>query len=156
MILMRTLVFALAAMTVLMAGCDHRDSGGAPAVGTNTVPSTTVSNAVGGAAPANSALARLVGKWQRGDGDYVIEVKSVGAAGKLDAAYFNPNPIHVSKAMALTESAGLKVFIELQDTGYPGCTYSLQYDPATDQLFGQYFQAAQQQTYDVAFARLKE
>ena len=30
------------------------------------------------------------------------------------------------------------------------------YDAKNDQLFGEYFQAAQQQTYDVAFARLKE
>jgi hypothetical protein len=38
---------------------------------------------------------------------------------------------------------------------YPGCTYTLRYDATADQLFGQYFQATQQQTYDVTFARLK-
>jgi hypothetical protein len=151
MMLMRGLAIGLAAGIPLLNGCDKRGSDFAPIPGTNAATS-----AAPAPVPGNPAMAKLVGKWQRGDGDYVIEVKSVDAAGKLDAAYFNPNPIHVSKAMAIPEAAGLKVFVELQDTGYPGCTYSLQYDAATDQLFGQYFQAAQQQTYDVAFGRLKE
>ncbi len=76
--------------------------------------------------------------------------------GRIDAGYFNPGPIHVSKALAIQEGEVTKVFVELQDQNYPGCTYSLTYDPKTDQLYGQYFQAALQQTFDVAFGRLKE
>ena len=48
-----------------------------------------------------------------------------------------------------------EVVVELRDTGYPGCTYTLEYNPQSDQLFGQYFQAAQQATYEVVFARMK-
>jgi hypothetical protein len=147
---MRTLAVGLLAGIALTTGCDGPGSKPAPVSDTNAAASAPAS------AQPNPATGKLVGKWQRGDGGYVLEVKAVDAGGKLDAAYFNPSPIHVSKAMAIPEGAGLKVFVELQDTGYPGCTYSLQYDAATDQLFGQYFQAAQQQTYDVTFGRLKE
>lgn len=86
----------------------------------------------------------------------MLDISAVEDGGKLAAAYFNPTPIHVSKALLVREATGLKVFIELQDVGYPGCTYSLKLDESTQQLYGQYFQAAQQQTYDVVFARLKE
>jgi hypothetical protein len=36
---------------------------------------------------------------------------------------------------------------------YPGSTYTLRYDAATDQLKGIYFQAAQGAQYEVYFAR---
>jgi hypothetical protein len=49
----------------------------------------------------------------------------------------------------------LRVFIELRDVNYPGSTYQLTYDPADDRLKGSYYQAALQETYEVAFARLK-
>jgi hypothetical protein len=73
----------------------------------------------------------------------------------VDAAYFNPKPIQVSKAEATGEGAATKVFIELRDAGYPGCTYTLAYDPQTDQLRGIYFQAALGQNFDVVFFRIK-
>jgi hypothetical protein len=38
---------------------------------------------------------------------------------------------------------------------YPGSTYTLEHNPQSDQLFGQYFQAAMQQTFEVVFARVK-
>ena len=74
----------------------------------------------------------------------------------MDAGYFNPSPIKVSIARAYQEGGDIKVFIELRDENYPGCTYKLSYDAKSDQLFGQYYQASMQQTYDVAFGRLKE
>jgi hypothetical protein len=92
----------------------------------------------------------------RPDGGYVLEIKTVATDGKIEAGYFNPGVIHVSKAFALQEGTTTKVFVELQDVNYPGCTYSLTYDPKTDQLYGQYFQAALQQTFDITFGRLKE
>ena len=76
------------------------------------------------------------------------------ASGKIEAGYFNPAPINVSKGLAVQEGDTTKVFIELRDVNYPGCTYSLTYDPKSDQLYGQYFQAAVQQTFDVTFGRL--
>jgi len=107
------------------------------------------------AAPVAAGYEKLKGKWERQDGDYILEMRGVDPAGKLDAAYFNPNPIKVSQAQASREGGGLKVFVELRDVNYPGCTYKLTYDAKNDQLLGQYFQAALQETYDVAFIRKK-
>jgi hypothetical protein len=97
----------------------------------------------------------VVGKWLREDGGYVLEIKSAGSDGKLEAAYFNPNPIRVSRAAATREGDRVKVEVELNDTGYPGCVYKLQHERAQDQLVGTYFQAALEQTFDVVFVRMK-
>jgi len=117
-----------------------------PAPGTNAAPA---------AAAPSPELVKLVGKWERPDGGYILEIKSVDAGGKLEAGYFNPDPIHVARAAALRDKGVTKVFLELRDANYPGCTYSLTHDPQSDQLYGQYFQAAMQQTFDVTFARVK-
>jgi hypothetical protein len=103
----------------------------------------------------DTGAAILKGRWRRPDGSYVIVIGAVDSTGKMDAAYFNPNPIKVSKAEATREGGAINVFIELQDTGYPGCTYTLTYDPQTDQMRGVYFQAAIQQKFDVIFLRIK-
>ena len=104
----------------------------------------------------NPEFRKLLGKWQRPDGGYVLEIKAVDEpSGKLDAAYFNPQPINVSKAMATREGTSTKVFVELRAANYPGSTYTLVYDPATDQLKGIYFQAALKQQFEVFFQRLK-
>lgn len=103
----------------------------------------------------NPRLTFLKGRWRRPDGGYVIDVRDVDSTGKMDAAYFNPKPINVSKAEATREGSATKVFIELRDAGYPGCTYTLTYDPQTDQLKGVYFQASIQQNFEVIFFRIK-
>jgi hypothetical protein len=97
----------------------------------------------------------LKGRWLRPDGGYILSVKNVDTGGKIDAAYYNPRPINVSKAQATQEGATLKVFIELRDAGYPGSTYTLIYDPKTDRLGGVYYQAAMGQRFDVMFVRSK-
>jgi hypothetical protein len=112
-------------------------------------------NAPARASAPQPELAKLAGKWERADGGYVLEIRSVGADGKLEAAYFNPNPINISRAVAVRDAGATKVFIELRDVNYPGCTYSLIHDPQTDSLHGQYFQAAINQTFDVFFSRMK-
>jgi hypothetical protein len=38
---------------------------------------------------------------------------------------------------------------------YPGSTYALTYDPASDQLQGVYYQAAIQQRFAVVFVRMQ-
>ena len=73
----------------------------------------------------------------------------------MDVAYFNPRPIKVSQAEASQEGTTMKVFLELRDVHYPGSTYTLRYDGASDQLKGVYYQAALQQRFDVAFVRMK-
>ena len=97
----------------------------------------------------------LVGRWQRTDGGYVIEIGRVATDGTMEAAYFNPRPINVSRAMASEFKGHLKVEVELRDTGYPGSSYTLLYDPDKDALLGFYFQAVQQQNFDVIFVRMK-
>jgi hypothetical protein len=51
--------------------------------------------------------------------------------------------------------SSMKVFVELRAPNYPGSTYTLTYDPQQDRLKGIYFQAAQQQSFNVEFVRLK-
>ena len=101
------------------------------------------------------AFEKLTGRWQRPDGGYVIEIRSVEPDGRMNAAYFNPRPINVAKAEASQHGGTVNVFIELRDTNYPGSTYNLTYDPADDCLKGIYFQAAMGQTFDVYFMRLR-
>jgi uncharacterized protein (DUF2147 family) len=112
----------------------------------------------GGSATVEKAKAdfgKLKGRWVRTDGGYILSVKDVDTGGKMDAAYYNPRPINVSKAQATWEEAALKVFVELRDAGYPGSTYTLIYDPKTDRLGGVYYQAAVGQRFDVIFVRSK-
>jgi len=106
-----------------------------------------------GAAPASVDFQVLVGKWVRPDGGYVISVRSVDPKGRVDAGYFNPRPINVSRAEASVEGKAVKLFMELQAAGYPGSTYELIYDPGNDALVGVYFQAAMQQSFEVVFVR---
>lgn len=99
---------------------------------------------------------KLKGRWVRPDGGYVIEIGDVDSEGGIEARYFNPMPIRVSRAEATQEGGALKVFIELQAPGYPGSTYTLAYDPLTDRLSGVYHQAAIKQNFDVVFIRLRQ
>jgi len=144
------LALSIVAACALAVSCGKKDD--AP-----PAPPVPASAATNTPAPAfvKPEFARLAGKWQRPDGGYVVEIKGVEPSGTLEVAYFNPNPIHVSRAAALQKDGVTQVFIELRDVNYPGSTYSLTYDPKSDQLYGQYFQAAMQQTFDVTFARVK-
>jgi hypothetical protein len=101
------------------------------------------------------AIEKLRGRWLRDTGGYIIEIRSVGAGGKLEAAYFNPRSIHVGRAQAVEQGGVVKVSVELRDVNYPGSTYTLNYDPKNDRLVGRYFQAVTGETFDVTFVRLK-
>ena len=103
---------------------------------------------------AQNDLVKLIGRWQRPDGGYVIDVSSVGADGSLEAAYFNPRPINVSQASATIEEGRIKIFIELRDVGYPGARYSLFYTPQDDTLKGLYYQPSVGQSFEVVFVRM--
>jgi hypothetical protein len=136
------------AVCVLLVSCGGKTDRVPPpqALGTNAAPV---------AVAVSPELAKLVGKWERPNGGYILEIKSVDPSGKLEVGYFNPDPINVSRAVAWRENGTSKVIIELQDVNYPGCTYSLEHNPQSDQLFGQYYQAAMQQTFEVVFTRVK-
>ena len=105
---------------------------------------------------SESGFGVLPGRWVRPDGGYVITIKSVDAAGKLDAAYANPNPLPFAKAEATRDGKTIELFFELRAGGYNGSTYRLTYDPLNDTLKGDYFQAVVQQKFDVYFARAEE
>jgi uncharacterized protein (DUF2147 family) len=106
-------------------------------------------------AKAKASFQKLKGRWQRTDGGYIVEIRSVEAGGRLNAAYFNPRPINVAIAEASQDGGTMRVFIELHDVNYPGSTYHLSYESATDRLDGTYFQAAIKQTFNVSFLRVK-
>lgn len=120
-------------------------------------PPGSVSDAVGAVTAAPLSLKKLEGRWLRPDGGYVLEIKRAEEDGRLEAAYFNPQPIHVARAQATRMGSYVKVEVELRDVGYPGCLYTLLLEPGKeDALRGTYYQAALQETYDIQFDRLKE
>jgi hypothetical protein len=99
---------------------------------------------------------QLVGRWVRTDseGNYIIEIKSA-ADGKLDASYFNPNPIKVGRAEWQQKNGSLVIVVELQDVNYPGSTYTLNLLPAQDRLTGNYYQAVEGTNFNVEFVRTR-
>ncbi len=99
-------------------------------------------------------LTRLVGRWWRLDGGYILDIKAVHDDGKIDATYLNPRPINVSKAEAITKGGHVIVVVTLQDRGYPGNMYTLTYDGETDRLEGVYHHRGLAQQFDVKFSRL--
>jgi hypothetical protein len=96
---------------------------------------------------------RLVGQWQRPDGGYVLDIKAAGD-GMMEAAYFNPRPIHVANARASHSNGQVRVRVELRDINYPGSTYDLAYDSVHDRLVGSYYQAVERKTYAIQFVRV--
>lgn len=95
----------------------------------------------------------LAGEWQRTDGGYIVKVSTVQKDGTAKVEYFNPKPIHVEQAAITTQKNLIKLFIQLQDKGYEGSTYSLYYYAEKDALAGFYYQAALDRTFKVIFMR---
>jgi hypothetical protein len=98
---------------------------------------------------------QVVGRWQRTDGGYILELRNPTFDGGLAATYFNPQPINVARSGWALKDGHLLVLVELRDKGYPGSTYTLAYQQDTDRLVGIYFQAAVQQQFEVVFQRIE-
>ena len=98
----------------------------------------------------------FVGEWVRPDGGYILRVQDIKSDGSVDAGYFNPNKINVAEANVSAWKGRNKLFIKLEDKGYPGSTYTLYYYPEKDALAGFYYQAAIKQTFEVVFVRKEE
>lgn len=96
----------------------------------------------------------IIGRWRRVDGGYIIDIRRIDTNGQMDAAYYNPKSINVSRTAASLNDETVSVFIELNDVGYPGSAYTLAYHPQQDILSGVYFQAAVKQTFKVIFTRV--
>ena len=97
----------------------------------------------------------LIGRWLRPDGGYVLVINGVDEQGSLDAEYFNPNNINVAQAHASIEEKQIKIYVEMQDIGYPGSNYTLTYDKENDRLVGVYYHAVLRQKFDIFFIREK-
>lgn len=95
----------------------------------------------------------IIGEWVRTDGGYRIHILNVRDDGTADVRYFNPARIHVAEAGASLWKGLIKLYIKLQDKGYPGSTYTLYYYAEKDVMAGFYYQAALGKTYDVVFLR---
>ena len=80
---------------LLIVSCDKQDTA---ATQTGTVITT---NDVVAVAKPNPLFEKLMGRWERTDGDYALELRSVDAEGKFDAGYFNPGKINVERAQAV-------------------------------------------------------
>lgn len=98
---------------------------------------------------------QIEGYWVRPDGGYILQLQEVKENGSLTAAYFNPRPINVSRAEVSDRGGKVNLFVELQDVNYPGSTYNLAFDPATDRLRGVYFQATSRNSFQIEFERMK-
>lgn len=101
------------------------------------------------------AVKHLEGRWIRPDGGYVLELQNTQKDGSVTAAYYNPKPIKVYRAEVKRKGGKIHLRLELRDINYPGSTYTLTYDPATDRLKGVYFQAVEKRSFDVEFARIR-
>jgi len=119
------------------------------------VDGDTAKKAEGGSSTPELAN-RLAGRWRRVDGGYVIQINAATPSGKLEAAYFNPSPINVSRAEYSITDGTMRVFVELRDRNYPGATYDLAYDPESDCLNGKYNQPLMGQVFEVSFVRMPE
>jgi hypothetical protein len=95
----------------------------------------------------------LVGEWVRPDGGYIIRIQGIKPDGSIDVGYFNPKEINIAEANVSRWKGLNKLFIKLQDEGYPGSTYTLYYYADKDALAGFYYQAALKETYEVVFLR---
>lgn len=123
-------------------------------------PSSSVTNNKENSTPApnfslDSIKTLLKGKWLRSDGTYIIEIFSLSENGKMDAGYFNPNPINVGSSRWAYRDGVILLEIVLKDANYPGSKYNLIYDRNSGFLAGNYFQAVQGIDYDVIFSKKK-
>src|SRR5262245_66442116 len=158
---MRSRIAWILALVGLFAGCRAREAAPAatavpPAVASPSAAAATAAVAAPTVSAESAAPSpeKLIGRWLRSDKDYTIEIAGVLPDGKLDARYFNPGPIHVSRAETATQDGKLLMALELTDKNYPGNFYALVYDPGSDALVGVYNHLGINQQFEVVFSRV--
>ncbi len=153
-------VLLLCALAALSAGCSRDGDGrrastpeaAAPAV----APKAAKADPAAADPGAPAEVQRMLGRWLRSDGTYVLELRGADRSGIVQAAYFNPKSINVSRSIWLRGAEGVQVVVELNDTGYPGATYVLGLAADGDRLVGKYNQPQMGQSFDVEFIRQKK
>lgn len=154
--MMRASRGAAAAVLLVVLGC-HKPAADA-ASGASAAPAPSAPPAPAAAKPVPDAVKKVLGRWIRADGGYILELRNAEISGVIEAKYFNPErpkPINVSRSIWMQGGSGLQVVVELNDVGYPGATYVLSHDAENDRLVGQYTQPAMQQSFDIEFVRQK-
>lgn len=141
----RTMLSGVLFGAAIGLGACKRADAPAPAKATEVVQPAATASATN--------VAKIKGRWLRPDGGYVLAITNIDADGRAEAGYFNPGPVRVAWSTVTAEGGETKVKVELRDTNYPGCLYKLTYLAEKDRLVGTYFQAQQQQTYEVEFVR---
>lgn len=101
--------------------------------------------------PINPSI--VIGEWVRPDGGYTLTIDNIHDDGTVSAGYFNPSEIDISEGTVSSWKGLIKLYIKLQDKGYPGSTYTLYYYAEKDALAGFYYQATKKQTFEVVFFR---
>lgn len=146
----------VSALLAGLSGCGKQEPAAktAPSPAAAAVPAATPAAPVDNAAPAE--VQKMIGRWLRSDGTYALEIRGADKSGVVQAGYYNPKSINVSRAIWMRGPDGLQVIVELNDVGYPGATYVLSHDTAEDRLVGKYNQPQMQQTFDVDFVRQKK
>lgn len=79
---------------------------------------------------------QFAGEWTRSDGTYKLQVAE--EEGALVAKYLNPKSINVESTTLNETEGGLTMRVVLQDEGYPGSIYELEYIPQYRILLGYY------------------
>lgn len=144
---------SLIALGLVLFGCKKAETAVTPAPAPAAKAESAKAAAASAAVP--EGVTKMLGRWVRLDGGYVLELRNPDISGKLEGGYFNPNPIKVSRAIWMQGNGGLQVAVELNDVGYPGATYLLSHDAQGDRLVGQYTQPQMKQTFEVEFVRQK-
>ena len=133
-------VFFIVGLLIIIASCTSKDS----------KPAKTHQESK---SEHNTFTKPVIDQWLRTDGDYVLDIKGFNADTTIDVAYLNPNSINISETRWKVQEGYLYFYILFDDEGYPGSYYSLGYIPEDDKLFGIYYQAVQQQQYEIVFER---
>jgi hypothetical protein len=142
------------------SGCSKSEPAAQSAPGVASPPAAPTASAPAASAVADTAapaeVQKMIGRWLRSDGTYALEIRGADRSGVVQAGYYNPKSINVSRAIWMRGPDGLQVIVELNDVGYPGATYVLSHDAAEDRLFGKYNQPQMGQSFDVDFVRQKK
>ena len=107
------------------------------------------------ASTLDQALQPIVGKWIRPDSGATVEIVRISPGGQLEANYYNPSLVKLTKAEASLSGEQINIFIEVLYVEHPFPNYHLAYDPQSDQLKGDYYEATDGKHYQVLFDRLK-
>jgi hypothetical protein len=151
-------IISITILLLIFSGCSNptKKEKVSNEANTNTKEKVVKADSVAAQASATKEqLERLIGKWQRTDGEYVLEIFAVKDDKTLNAGYFNPKQINVEKAIWLYRDGKFYIQVIFRDVNYPGSAYTLEYDAGKDYFFGQYFQAVEKINYDVILTRKK-